>query len=212
VIRLLPAVLVLAVFVNARAQVKAPQEYAAILSSVKAKFWNIDPKIGYAVKNVGNGVYVISDNGWQSAWLVTNEGVIVIDAPETFGKNIPAEVTQVTDKPIKMLIYSHQHRDHIGGSPAFKDIKGLQIVALDSVAKYLREQNDPERLIPNVTFTSQKTIKLGGKTVALTAHYYHSEEGDLFYMGTRSQVLDGRGLCDAGIHSVSGIRLDDEFR
>jgi len=40
----------------------------SILPSVKAKFWKIDPKVGYAVKNVGGGVYVMSDNGWQSAF------------------------------------------------------------------------------------------------------------------------------------------------
>jgi len=49
-----------------------------------------------------------------------------------------------------MLVYSHVHKDHIGGSAAFKDIKGLQIVALDSVSDFLKEMNDPDRLLPNV--------------------------------------------------------------
>jgi len=158
-------ILFFSVIGSASAQIKPPESYGPLLPSVKAKIWKIDPSVGYAVKDVGNGVYVISDNGWQSAWLVTDDGVIVFDAPETFGKHIPSEVAKVTNKPIKMLIYSHQHRDHIGGSPAFKDIKGLQIVATDSVAKYLQEQKDPERLIPNVTFGNEKTIKMGGKTV-----------------------------------------------
>jgi len=35
------------------------EEYVPVLDSVKAKFWQIDPKIGYTVKNVGGGVYVI---------------------------------------------------------------------------------------------------------------------------------------------------------
>ena len=82
-----------------------------------------DPALGYAVKNVGSGVYVISDNMWQSAFLVTDDGVIVFDAPATFGKNIPSAVAQLTDKPIKILVYSHIHKDHIGGSAAFKNIK-----------------------------------------------------------------------------------------
>ena len=72
---------------------------------MKSKFWKIDPKVGYAVKNVGDGIYVMSDNGWQSAFMVTDEGVIVFDAPASFGKSIPLEVSKVTDKPIKMLVY-----------------------------------------------------------------------------------------------------------
>ena len=89
--------------------------YVPVLPSVKAKFWKIDPALGYAVKDVGGGVYVISDNMWQSAFLVTDSGVVVFDAPESFGKSIQSVVARVTDKPIKTLIYSHIHRDHIGG-------------------------------------------------------------------------------------------------
>jgi glyoxylase-like metal-dependent hydrolase (beta-lactamase superfamily II) len=91
------------------------QKYVPILPSVKAQMWKIDRKIGYAVNNVGGGVYVISDKGWQSAFLVTDEGVSVFDAPASFGKSIPSEIAKVTDKPIKMLVYSHAHKDHIGG-------------------------------------------------------------------------------------------------
>jgi glyoxylase-like metal-dependent hydrolase (beta-lactamase superfamily II) len=165
------------------------KDYVPVLPAVKAKFWKIDPKVGYAVKNVGDGVYVMSDNRWQSAFLVTDEGVIVFDAPASFGKSIPLEVSKVTDKPIKMLIYSHSHKDHIGGSAAFKNIKDLKIVALEGVSDFLKEMNDPTRLLPNVTFKSEKTIKLGGETVELTGHHYHSAEGDLFIYVPEAKFL-----------------------
>ena len=196
---------------TASAQIKPPEDYGPLLPAVKEKMWKIDPKVGYAVKDIGNGVYVISDNGWQSAWLVTNDGVIVFDAPETFGKQIPFEVAKVTNKPIKMLIYSHQHRDHIGGSPAFRDIKGLQIVATDSVAKYLKEQRDPERLIPNVTFGSEKTIKMGGKTVQLTRHCYHSQEGDLFIYVPEARFLMAIDCVTPGYAPFMGFDLTTNF-
>ena len=159
---------------------KAEKRYVPILPSVKAQFFEIDPKLGYAVKKMGGGVYVISDNMWQSAFLVTDDGVIVFDAPESFGKGIPAAIAKVTDKPIKYLVYSHAHKDHIGGSAAFKNIKGLKIVAVEGVTALLQEQQDPNRLIPDVVFAHRKTITLGGKTVELTRHFYHSVEGDLF--------------------------------
>src|SRR5216683_7345760 len=120
--------------VSAQTSQESLKEYVPVLPSVKAKFWKIDPAVGYAVKNFGGGVYVISDNGWQSAFLVTDDGVIVFDAPASFGSKIPSAIAKVTDKPIKILVYSHIHKDHIGGSAAFRDIKGLEIVALESVA------------------------------------------------------------------------------
>ena len=76
--------------------------YVPVLDSVKAKFWKIDPAIGHAVKSFGGGVHVISDNGWQSAFLVTDEGVIVFDAPASFGKHIPSAISKVTEKPMHL--------------------------------------------------------------------------------------------------------------
>jgi hypothetical protein len=61
------------------------KQYAPVLPSVRNRFWQVDPKLGYAMKPVGGGVYVITDDGWQSAFLVTDNGVIVFDAPETYG-------------------------------------------------------------------------------------------------------------------------------
>ncbi|MBV8278513.1 MAG: hypothetical protein JO170_25090, partial [Verrucomicrobia bacterium] len=61
------------------------KQYVPVLPAVRKQFFEIDPKLGYALKEVGSGVYIMSDNGWQSAFLVTEDGVILFDAPETFG-------------------------------------------------------------------------------------------------------------------------------
>jgi glyoxylase-like metal-dependent hydrolase (beta-lactamase superfamily II) len=106
---------------------EALRQHVPMLPAVRAKYWNIDPAVGYGMKDFGNGVHVPSDNGWQSALLVTDAGVIVFDAPASYGKHIPEAVAKVTNKPTKILVYSHIHKDHIGGSVAFKSIPGLQI-------------------------------------------------------------------------------------
>ena len=54
---------------------------------------------------------------------------IVFDAPTSFGKSLLSAIAKVTDRPVKMLVYSHVHKDHLGGSLAFKDVKDLKIVA-----------------------------------------------------------------------------------
>ena len=204
-------VLMLAAAWGGQVSAQSLQEYVPVLDSVKAQFWKIDPKLGYAVRSVGGGVYVISDNGWQSGFLVTDEGVIVFDAPASFGKSIPSAISKVTDKPIKMLGYSHSHKDHIGGSAAFKNIKDLKIVALESVSDFLKDMNDPNRLLPNVTFKSEKTIKLGGKTVELTRHYYHSSEGDLFLYVPHAKFLMAIDCVTAGYAPFQGFDITANF-
>jgi glyoxylase-like metal-dependent hydrolase (beta-lactamase superfamily II) len=190
---------------------QALREHVPVLPAVKAKFWNIDPALGYGVKDFGNGVYALSDNGWQSAFLVTDAGVIVLDAPASYGTHIPEAVAKVTNKPIKMLIYSHLHKDHIGGSVAFKNIPGLQIVALDTVSDFLKEMKDPNRLIPTVTFNSTKTIKLGGKTVELTRHNYHSNEGDLFIYVPEARFLMAVDSVTSGYVPFQDFDLSTNF-
>jgi len=137
--------------------------------------------------------------------------VIVFDAPESFGKSIPSAIANVTDKPIKILIYSHIHKDHIGGSAVFKNISGLRIIALNSAAEFLKEQNDPNRLLPNETFESQKTIKLGGKTVELTRHFYHSNEGDLFIYVPEAKFLMAIDCVTGGYAPFQGFDITTNF-
>ncbi len=185
--------------------------YVPILPSVKAQFFDVDPKLGYAVKSMGGGVYVISDNMWQSAFFVTDDGVIVFDAPESFGKDIPTAIAKVTDRPIKYLVYSHAHKDHIGGSATFKDIKDLKIVAVEGVAALLREQNDPNRLIPNVVFGDKKTITLGGKTVELIRHFYHSVEGDLFIYVPSAKFMMAVDCVTPGYAPFQGFDITANF-
>ena len=66
---------------------EALREHVPVLPAVKAKYWNVDPAVGYGMKDFGNGVYALSDNGWQSAFLVTDVGVIVFDAPASYGRH-----------------------------------------------------------------------------------------------------------------------------
>ena len=153
----------------------------------------------------------MSDNGWQSAWLVTDDGVIVFDAPASFGKSIPSEIAKVTNKPIKMLVYSHIHKDHIGGSAVFKNIPGLQIVATEPVADFLKEQQDPDRLIPNETFGAKKTITLGGKTVDLTRHFYHSNTGDLFIYVPSAKFMMAIDCVTSGYAPFQGFDITENF-
>jgi glyoxylase-like metal-dependent hydrolase (beta-lactamase superfamily II) len=97
-------------------------------------------------------VYVVTDGVWQSAFAVTGAGVVVFDPPETYAGKIRAAIGAVTSQPITTLVFTHIHKDHIGGSAAFADIKGLEIVALRGVARFLAEKKDPIVYIPRARF------------------------------------------------------------
>jgi hypothetical protein len=76
----------------------------------------VDPAKGYRIQDLGDGLYMVTDNGYQSMFLVYSNGVVVVDAPPSYSQHIPQAIAEVTDKPITHVIYTHSHADHIGGT------------------------------------------------------------------------------------------------
>src|ERR1700743_3436070 len=63
----------------------------------------IEPGKGYRIQKLGEGLYMITDNGYQSMFMVYETGVVVIDAPPFYAQYIPKGIAEVTDKPITHL-------------------------------------------------------------------------------------------------------------
>jgi glyoxylase-like metal-dependent hydrolase (beta-lactamase superfamily II) len=119
-----------------------------------------------------DGVYVFRNGGHQAMFVVTDEGVIATD-PVAYGKptggaDYVAAIRKVTDKPIKYLIYSHHHYDHIAGGQAFKDA-GATIVAHRRAKERLEQLKDPHTPLPDeVVGDSGRVIRMGGKVLELS--------------------------------------------
>src|SRR3954454_5408746 len=116
------------------------------------------------------GVYIFRNGGHQSMFVVTSAGVIATDpvayGRPTGGQQYVDEIKKVTDKPIKFLVYSHHHYDHIAGGKAFKDA-GARIIAHKNVAMHLKPLNDSNTPLPDESIGNKKVIKLGGPTMGL---------------------------------------------
>src|SRR3954469_10314056 len=83
------------------------------------------PQIATTKVEGTDNVYVFRNGNHQSIFIVTRDGVIATD-PVAYGRPqggaaYVAALRKVTDKPIKYLVYSHHHYDHIAGGQAFKD-------------------------------------------------------------------------------------------
>jgi glyoxylase-like metal-dependent hydrolase (beta-lactamase superfamily II) len=104
-------------------------------------------------------------------FIVTKAGVIATDpiayGRPTGGQTYVDEIKKVTNQPIKYLIYSHHHYDHIAGGKAFKDA-GARIIAHRKVREHLAPLGDPNTVLPDESFDGKKTITLGGTTLELS--------------------------------------------
>ncbi len=74
------------------------------------------------VIEVADGVWVAVGYGIANSILLEgDDGVIVVDTMESAesARDVLAEFRKLTDKPVKALIYTHSHPDHIGGAGVF---------------------------------------------------------------------------------------------
>jgi metal-dependent hydrolase (beta-lactamase superfamily II) len=98
------------------------------------KLSNAQEGINYI--EVSENLYAIENpHGGNIAFLVTRKGVVVIDAGSTpnNGKEIVSVIKSVTKKPIKYLILTHFHGDHINGVAGFPS--NVKIIAHKNLAK-----------------------------------------------------------------------------
>lgn len=142
---------------------------------------------GYHLGSYGGGAYWISDGRTNSMFIVSDEGVIVIDAPPSYADKIPDAIREVTEQPVKYFIYSHYHKDHTGGAAIFGD----EVIRVGHAltAKELRRVNDPNRPVPSLTFDEAYTIKLGGQEVELSYPGLQHTPGNIIIYLPKQQVL-----------------------
>ena len=147
----------------------------------------IDPSKGYRLQDLGSGLYMITDNIYQSMILIYEDGVVVIDAPPSYAARIPQAIADVTDKPITHIVYSHSHADHIA---AAKSLGGTPvIVAHEETLRLLERANDPNRPLPTITFSDRHTLRVGKQTLELSYHGNGHEPGNIFIHAPAQRVL-----------------------
>ncbi len=83
----------------------------------------------------------------NAGFVVTDDGVVVVDAlgSPALATELIAEVRRVTPQPIRFVIVTHYHADHIYGLQAFKAL-GASIVAHASGREYLQSDAAQRRL------------------------------------------------------------------
>jgi cyclase len=78
----------------------------------------------FDIVKIGDGVYAaIGQNGvfGNGAFIVGQEGVLVVDtqARPDWAHDLIAEIAKVTDKPVRYVVNTHWHGDHVQGNQAY---------------------------------------------------------------------------------------------
>src|SRR5690242_237716 len=111
---------------------------AALMAFAGSALAQGQPQVSTRKVEGTDNVYLFRYGGHQSIFIVTKAGVIVTD-PISYlrpAKPYIDEIRKVTDKPIKYVIYSHHHYDHIAGGKPFKELGATFVAHKNAVAKF----------------------------------------------------------------------------
>lgn len=115
-------------------------------------------------------------DGYYSMFVVTDEGVIAIEPVSIeHSLGLLKAIRNVTDKPIRYLLHSHNHWDHSKGGQVFRD-EGARIVAHVEAYEWMKANPHPQLALPDEVWAgNRKDIVLGSETIEL--HYIGMSHG-----------------------------------
>src|SRR6266436_2124045 len=128
---------------------------------------------GYYVGRVQKNLYWVTDGTYQAAFLTTKDGVVLFDAPPTIGDNLQRAIDEIASangvsNQVTHIVYSHHHADHLGASSLFG--RNVTRVGQIETKRLLARDNDPTRPLPDVTFETNYTLRVGGERINLAWH------------------------------------------
>jgi glyoxylase-like metal-dependent hydrolase (beta-lactamase superfamily II) len=133
----------------------------------------------FETKKISDSVYLFRYGGHQAIFIVTPAGVIATD-PIAYLRPPAAttyidEIRKVTTAPVKYVVYSHHHYDHIAGGKPFKDL-GATFIAHRTARERLLLLQHPDVVLPDEVVDGVRILELGGVRVEL--HYVGRNHSD----------------------------------
>ena len=153
------------------------------------------------VTPVQGNVYMLVGAGGNVTIQIGDDGVLLVDTQfAPIAPKILAAIRELSDKPIRYIINTHVHGDHVGGNEALAGPSGATIVGHENVVKVMSSEpagTPNDRFIvgrafwPTETYTDRKTIHFNGEDIDIihipTAH----STGDSIVFFKGSNVISG---------------------
>ena len=179
----------------------------------------------FTIKPLGNNVFAAiakpkSSAGSNAGFVIGEDGVAVVDTfqDEAAARQLLAEIQKLTKLPVKFVVNTHYHLDHVTGNGVFAHA-GAVIIAHKNVRTWIHTENlkffgsgiKPEQkawvdglLAPNLVYDSAIELYLGSRRIVVRYFPGHTGGdsvvtipdaqvvfcGDLFWNKTLPNLID----------------------
>jgi len=154
------------------------------------------PEITVRITKAAGSVYFLDCEGGfgggNVAASIGDDGILLVDDMfAAMGPKVLAALKTISDKPVKMVLNTHFHGDHIQGNKNFQ--KSSVIVAQENVRKRLLANNKDTaptlEMLPAITFTDRLAVNFNGEEVQMIHYPNGHTDGDSVIYFTKSKVL-----------------------
>ena len=159
---------------------------SACAASLNASAWQASPA------EVAPGVYFrvgdLQRGQSNSGFIVCPDWVAAIDAPTPEASaDMFAQIARVTPKPVRYLVLTHGHGDHVNGLEAFTS-KGVTVLCAEVLRRRFEEKNAPGHFLG---IGDRLTLRAGARNLELVSFGRAHSPADLFVLLPSEGVLFG---------------------
>jgi cyclase len=159
-------------------------------------------RVQIKVSRVAGNVYMLQGVGGNIAASVGDDGIVLIDDESApLAEKIQAALQGITSKPVRFVINTHYHGDHIGGNAFFQ--KQAVVIAHDNVRKCLENggatgnggsmhfevRPQPKDALPVITYDDAITLYLNGEDIRVQHFPSGHTDGDSIVFFPKSHVV-----------------------
>jgi glyoxylase-like metal-dependent hydrolase (beta-lactamase superfamily II) len=147
---------------------------------------------------IKGNIFLIEGAGCFLIVSIGDDGVLLIDTgyPQISSRVLAAINEKSGNKPIRRIINTHEHIDHVGGNAAMR--ANAVVIAHSNVRTAITKSSEyfsdfsvsgmPENQWPDLLFDDELSLYLNGEQIRVIGLNAHSE-GDLIVYFTKSHVL-----------------------
>ncbi len=158
-------------------------------------------KVEVKITDLGHKTYRLEGAGGNVTVAVGSDGIIMVDGQfAPMHDKLKAAIATLSDQPIKYLVNTHFHGDHVGGNGPFQ-AEGVTVVAQDNIRVRLTAGTKngitgnatppvAPGAVPKQTYTGgSMTLTVGGRTAQLTHVNNAHTDGDTWVYFADANVL-----------------------
>lgn len=143
----------------------------------------------YTIENANASFDELRAHGGNVVVYLTDEGVVLVDTKfAQMHDFVMQQVRSLTDRPVKLVVVTHNHADHAGGVAQMQEIGATAIISVADRERMLQAEYPSP---PPVAYSGQLELLLGGKEVRLMELRGHTRGDTIAYFPEARVVAAG---------------------